>query len=152
MSDAECNEGSLWEAAMFAAHHRLANLVAVVDVNGQQALGYTRGRARPRAARDRWRGFGWDAHEVDGHDAAALRGGDRAARHGGRPPARAASRAPSSARASRSWSARSSGTTCRCPTQQYAQALARARGERCEATFAATLAELADARSRASCC
>ena len=44
VSDAECNEGSLWEAAMFAAHHKLSNLVAVavVDVNGQQALGYTR--------------------------------------------------------------------------------------------------------------
>ena len=42
MSDAECNEGSVWEAVMFAAHHQLANLVAIVDVNGQQALGYTR--------------------------------------------------------------------------------------------------------------
>ena len=41
LSDAECNEGSVWEAIMFAAHHRLANLIAIVDVNGQQALGYT---------------------------------------------------------------------------------------------------------------
>jgi transketolase len=42
VSDAECNEGSLWEAVMFAAHHRLGNLVAIVDANGQQAFGYTR--------------------------------------------------------------------------------------------------------------
>ena len=42
LSDAECNEGQVWEAAMFAYHHRLANLVVVVDVNGMQALGRTR--------------------------------------------------------------------------------------------------------------
>ena len=41
LSDAECNEGSVWEAVMFAAHHQLANLIAIVDLNGQQALGYT---------------------------------------------------------------------------------------------------------------
>ena len=50
LSDAECNEGSVWEAVMFAAHHRLSSLVAIVDVNGQQALGYTRRCARPRSA------------------------------------------------------------------------------------------------------
>ena len=41
LSDAECNEGSVWEAVMFAAHHQLANLIAIVDLNGQQAIGYT---------------------------------------------------------------------------------------------------------------
>lgn len=73
MSDAELNEGSIWEAAMFAAHHRLSNLVALVDVNGQQALGYTRDvlDAGPPLA-DRWRAFGWDVHRVDGHDPATL--------------------------------------------------------------------------------
>jgi len=69
MSDAEQNEGSIWEAAMFAAHHRLANLVAIVDVNGQQALGYTRDVLDPGPpARARWEAFGWDVHDVDGHD------------------------------------------------------------------------------------
>jgi transketolase len=69
LSDAETNEGSIWEAAMFAAHHRLANLVALIDVNGQQALGYTRDVLDPGPpARDRWAAFGWDVHEVDGHD------------------------------------------------------------------------------------
>ena len=74
MSDAECNEGSVWEAVMFAAHHRLANLVVVVDVNGQQALGYTRDVIDLAPLDERWRAFGWDAHVVDGHDHAALRG------------------------------------------------------------------------------
>ena len=73
VSDAECNEGSLWEAAMFAAHHKLSNLVAVVDVNGQQALGYTRDVVDLSPLSDRWRAFGWEVHEVDaqGDDAEA---------------------------------------------------------------------------------
>ena len=72
LSDAECNEGSTWEAVMFAAHHRLANLVAVVDRNGQQALGYTEHVLSLAPLADRWRAFGWDVHEVDGHDTAAI--------------------------------------------------------------------------------
>jgi transketolase len=72
VSDAECNEGSLWEAVMFAAHHRLANLVAIIDLNGQQALGYTDDVLRLSPMAERWRAFGWDVHEVDGHDVRAL--------------------------------------------------------------------------------
>lgn len=72
LSDAECNEGAIWEAAMFAGHHRLASLVAIVDENGQQALGYTRDILDPGPARARWEAFGWEVHEVDGHDVAAL--------------------------------------------------------------------------------
>jgi transketolase len=72
VSDAECNEGSLWESVMFAAHHRLANLVAVVDLNGQQALGYTDQVLSLSPLAARWRAFGWDVHEVDGHDVAAM--------------------------------------------------------------------------------
>jgi transketolase len=67
LSDAECNEGALWEAVMFAAHHRLANLVAIVDLNGQQALGYTEEVLSLAPMADRWRAFGWDVHDVDGH-------------------------------------------------------------------------------------
>jgi transketolase len=72
MSDAECNEGQVWEAAMFAAHHRLSNLTAIVDLNGLQAMGRTDGilDLAPMAAR--WSSFGWDAREVDGHDEEAL--------------------------------------------------------------------------------
>lgn len=73
MSDAELNEGSVWEAAMFAAHHGLANLILIVDLNGQQAMGYTRDVLDIRDPALRWSAFGWDAHEVDGHDPGALR-------------------------------------------------------------------------------
>ena len=72
LSDAECDEGSTWEAVMFAAHHKLAGLIAIVDVNGQQALGYTKDVLSLAPLIDRWRAFGWDAVEVDGHDRAAL--------------------------------------------------------------------------------
>lgn len=72
MSDAECNEGSVWEAAMFAAHHCLGNLTAMVDVNGQQALGYTRDVIDLEPLNDRWESFGWEVREVDGHDLGAL--------------------------------------------------------------------------------
>jgi transketolase len=72
MSDAELNEGAVWEAAMFAAHHRLANLIALVDVNGQQALGYTRDVLDLEPLGARWESFGWHVIEVDGHDLGAL--------------------------------------------------------------------------------
>ena len=68
VSDAECNEGSLWEAVMFAAHHRLSNLIAIVDLNGQQALGYTRDVLDLSPLADRFRSFGWNSVEIDGHD------------------------------------------------------------------------------------
>jgi len=68
VSDAECNEGALWEAVMFAAHHRLANLVVIVDLNGQQALGHTKDVIDLSPLATRWQAFGWDVHEVDGHD------------------------------------------------------------------------------------
>ena len=71
---------------MFAAHHRLSDLVVIVDVNGQQALGYTRDVLDLEPLGDRWRSFGWDVREVDGHDlvgmAVAL---DRAIADDGRP-------------------------------------------------------------------
>lgn len=72
VSDAECNEGSTWEAIMFAAHHRLANLTAVVDLNGQQAFGTTGDVLDSSNLPERWRAFGWRVSEVDGHDHAAL--------------------------------------------------------------------------------
>ena len=72
MSDAECNEGSIWEGAMFAAHHRLGNVIVLVDVNGQQALGRTRDILDLEPLSSRWRAFGWDVHDIDGHDADAL--------------------------------------------------------------------------------
>jgi transketolase len=68
LSDAECDEGSLWEAILFAAHHHLSNLVAIVDLNGQQALGYTDEVLNLSPLANRWQAFDWDVHEVDGHN------------------------------------------------------------------------------------
>lgn len=68
ISDAECNEGSIWEAAMFAGHYRLDNLVLLVDDNGQQALGYTADISTVQNMEGRWRSFGWDASTVAGHN------------------------------------------------------------------------------------
>lgn len=73
LSDAECNEGSVWEAAMFAAHHKLGHLMAIVDVNGQQALGLTRDVLDQSNPAERWRAFGWRVEEVDGHSLDELR-------------------------------------------------------------------------------
>ena len=68
ISDAECNEGSVWESAMFAAHHQLSNLICILDLNGQQALGYCKDVLNLELMGQRWRSFGWDVQEADGHD------------------------------------------------------------------------------------
>jgi transketolase len=72
VSDAECNEGQVWEAIMFAAHQRLDNLIVVVDVNGMQAMGRTADILDLSPMGPRWRAFGWHDQEVDGHDTEAL--------------------------------------------------------------------------------
>jgi transketolase len=82
LSDAECNEGSVWEAIMFAAQHGLDNLTAIVDLNGQQALGYTSEVLNLSDMAGRWRAFGWDAVEVDGHDCDAIKAALDAPREG----------------------------------------------------------------------
>jgi len=72
VSDAECNEGSMWEAVMFAAHHKLSNLIAIIDLNGQQAIGYTDEVLKLSPMEKRWQAFDWDVHAVDGHDIAEI--------------------------------------------------------------------------------
>jgi transketolase len=72
MSDAECNEGSTWEAIAFAGHHTLHELIAVVDVNGQQALGRTSEILSQTGLESRWRENGWRVEVIDGHDGSAL--------------------------------------------------------------------------------
>jgi transketolase len=72
LSDGECNEGSVWEAAMFAAHHCLDNLTFIVDWNGQQALGLTRDILDCSNLPERWTAFQWRSTEVDGHSVSAL--------------------------------------------------------------------------------
>lgn len=73
ISDAECNEGSVWEAAQFAAQHKLSKLIVILDANGQQAFGYTSDVLNQDNIIQRWQAFGWDVREVNGHDVAAIR-------------------------------------------------------------------------------
>lgn len=74
ISDAECNAGSVWEAAMFAAHQGLSNLHVVLDWNGQQAFGLTREVINVPNLAERWRAFGWRVTEVDGHSIPQIAG------------------------------------------------------------------------------
>ena len=73
LGDGECNEGSVWEAAQTAAHFELNNLVAIVDHNHMQSLDYCQRTINCGAMADRWRAFGWNVIELDGHDHDALR-------------------------------------------------------------------------------
>ncbi|GMK42113.1 hypothetical protein PCCS19_51720 [Paenibacillus sp. CCS19] len=72
LGDGECNEGSIWEAALVAASLKLDHLAAVVDCNGWQGFDRTEPLSPYDSLADKWRSFGWEAEEVDGHDAKAL--------------------------------------------------------------------------------
>jgi transketolase len=72
MGDGELAEGSVWEAAMAGAHYKLDNLVAIVDRNGLQIGGGTESLMALEDLSAKWRAFGWEVAEVDGHDASAL--------------------------------------------------------------------------------
>jgi transketolase len=72
LSDGELDEGSNWEAILFAAHHRLDNLVAVVDYNRIQSFGSVEDVLGLEPLADKWRAFGWRVVESGGHDHAAL--------------------------------------------------------------------------------
>ena len=72
MSDGELDEGSTWEAAMSAAHHGLANLICVVDINNQQADGPSGKVLGFEPLADKWAAFGWHVQRVDGNDLPAV--------------------------------------------------------------------------------
>ena len=72
LSDGEMEEGQVWEAAMFAAHHRLDRLVVVIDANNSQVDGPVSSVTTIEPLKDKWRAFGWLVVEVDGHDVEAL--------------------------------------------------------------------------------
>jgi len=72
MSDGECDEGSTWEAALFAPHHHLGNLIAIVDYNKLQAFGWVKEVLDLEPLADKWRAFGWAVREIDGHDFAQI--------------------------------------------------------------------------------
>ena len=72
LSDGELDEGSNWEALMFASHHKLDNLVAIIDYNKLQSLGTVDSTLRIEPLAAKFAAFGWEVREVDGHDDAAL--------------------------------------------------------------------------------
>ena len=72
LSDGECDEGSNWEAILFAQHHKLDNLVAVIDYNKIQSLAPVSETIALEPFVDKWRAFNWAVREVDGHDHEAL--------------------------------------------------------------------------------
>lgn len=72
MGDGELQEGSCWEAAMAAAHHKVAGLTAIVDVNKVQQSGHVRDMLGLEPLADKWRAFGWAVRELDGHDMAEI--------------------------------------------------------------------------------
>jgi transketolase len=72
VSDGECNEGSTWEAAMLAASQKTENLGVIVDFNKWQATGRSEEIMGPIPLADKWRAFGWNTCEIDGHDMGEL--------------------------------------------------------------------------------
>jgi len=72
LSDGECNEGSIWEAAMMAAAQKVERLAAIVDYNKWQATGRSEEVLALAPLVEKWRAFGWSTYEIDGHDMKAL--------------------------------------------------------------------------------
>lgn len=72
LGDGELQEGEVWEAAMSAAHHKLSHLTAVIDYNKLQSDASNDVIMRLEPLADKWRAFGWDVQEIDGHDIAAI--------------------------------------------------------------------------------
>jgi transketolase len=72
LGDGECNEGNVWEAAMAAAHYHLDNLIAIVDYNKVMAKGFVWDLMSIEPFAAKWRAFGWEVLEIDGHDLEAV--------------------------------------------------------------------------------
>ncbi len=72
LGDGEMQEGQVWEAALFAAQQRLSRLVAIVDRNGYQLDGKVDDEVAIEPLAEKWRSFGWQVHDVDGHNLAEL--------------------------------------------------------------------------------
>ena len=72
LGDGECNEGSIWESAMFAPNNNLSNLNVIIDRNNFQQTGENKNIMDLRNLSDKWKSFGWDVFEINGHDINAL--------------------------------------------------------------------------------
>ena len=86
VGDGECQEGQIWEAAMTAAHYKLDNVVAILDNNGLQIDGAVRDIMNIEPIGEKWKAFGWEVIEIDGHDMPAILDAiDRAEKNKDRP-------------------------------------------------------------------
>jgi transketolase len=86
VGDGECDEGQIWEAALFSVHRKLDNVVAILDCNKLQAMGKTSERLNTAPLPEKWTAFGWHVTEIDGHDMAQVVAALEAARaHRGSP-------------------------------------------------------------------
>ena len=72
MSDGECNEGSVWEAAMLAPAQKTDDLVVIIDFNRWQATGRSEEIMAINPLKEKWESFGWSAYEIDGHNISSL--------------------------------------------------------------------------------
>lgn len=72
LGDGECQEGSIWEAAFFAAHHKLDNIVAIIDNNKLQAMDSLDNIVSLDPLKDKWKACGWEVTDIDGHDTSQL--------------------------------------------------------------------------------
>lgn len=73
LSDGECDEGSNWEAVLFAPHHKLDNLTVIIDYNKIQSLGTVKEVLDLEPFAEKWRAFGWSVSEIDGHNLEEIR-------------------------------------------------------------------------------
>ena len=80
LGDGECDEGQVWEGALFAAHNKLDHLIAFVDRNGQQLDGFVKNVLDTGDLAEKFRAFGWFTQDVDGHDCAAIQAAIQAAK------------------------------------------------------------------------
>ncbi|MEJ2744364.1 MAG: transketolase [bacterium] len=88
LGDGELEEGEVWEAAMAAAHYKLDDLCAIIDFNGLQIDGRIQDVMNPEPIPEKWRAFGWEVKEIDGHDfSQIIRAFDWAAGVKGKPSA-----------------------------------------------------------------
>ncbi|MBD3259711.1 transketolase [Candidatus Woesearchaeota archaeon] len=81
LGDGECDEGQVWEAALSAAHYKLDNLIAIVDVNGLQIDGFTKDIMNTEPIAEKFQAFNWNVIEIDGHDYKQIIAAFEAAQH-----------------------------------------------------------------------
>lgn len=86
LSDGECDEGSIWEAALFAQHHQLSNLSAIIDYNKIQSLALVAETIALEPLRNKWESFNWTVFEADGHSYTELSSAFTSARTNSRGP------------------------------------------------------------------